>query len=62
MCKFIEETRNIRYNRSSRMVQKNLWDGDTYKEFSELLPFTADTNGFDKVLIHINGFSPLSSV
>lgn len=60
MCKIIEETRNIRYNRSSRMVQKNLWDGDTYKEFSELLPFTADTNGFDKVLIPLNRCSALA--
>lgn len=55
MCKIIEKTRNIRYNKSNRMVQKNLWDGDTVihmeKEFSELLPFTADANGFDKVFI-----------
>ncbi|WP_238899397.1 hypothetical protein [Clostridium sp. YIM B02500] len=44
------------------MVQKNLWDGEIHmeKEFSELLSFTADTNGFDKVLIHLNRCSPLA--
>jgi len=31
------------------------------KEFSELLTFTADTNGFDKVLIHLNRCNPLVS-
>ncbi|NOW31553.1 hypothetical protein DFN06_000908 [Clostridium beijerinckii] len=30
------------------------------KEYSELLPFTADTNGFDKVLIPLNRCSPLA--
>ncbi|WP_278046139.1 hypothetical protein [Clostridium beijerinckii] len=40
MCKIIEKTRSIRYNKKSRMIQKNLWDGDTYgKRISRITPF-----------------------
>ncbi|NOW07658.1 hypothetical protein [Clostridium beijerinckii] len=40
MCKIIEKTRGIRYNKSSIMVQKNLWDGDTYgKRILRITPF-----------------------
>lgn len=63
MCKIIEKTRSIRYNKSSMMVQKNLWtEIHMEKEFSGLFHFTADTIWFDKVLIHINGCSPLASI
>jgi hypothetical protein len=40
MCKIIEKTRSIRYNKKSRIIQKNLWDGDTYgKRIFRITPF-----------------------
>ncbi|NRT75305.1 hypothetical protein BJV40_005321 [Clostridium beijerinckii] len=40
MCKIIEKTRSIRYNKSSRMIEKNLWDGDIYgKRIFRITPF-----------------------